>query len=213
MTVRYPYPVFILILGLFPGSQVVAAPIHDAVSSGNVDAVYALMGPELDIDERTSNGMTATQLAVNNENLEILKILIDNGVDVNASSTRLKIAPLHIAARRGHVEMVNLLLASGADVNQPDHEGASALHFAVRSGNNEIAELLIINGAEVNARDNEEYTPLHNAAWNGHLQSVELLVDKGADINLASYDGRTAYHCARKNPEVASFLGQLGAVK
>ena len=109
--------------------------------------------------------------------------------------------------------MVSLLLASGADVKQPDHEGASALHYAVRRGNNEIAELLINNGAEVNARDVEDYTPLHNAAWNGHLESVELLVDKGADINLATYDGRTAYSCARNSPEVASFLERLGAVK
>lgn len=213
MTIRYRYPVFMLMLGLSFGSQVTAAPIHDAVSSGDVNRVYALIGPDLAIDEKDFGGMTAIQMAVRDENLEIMKILIDNGADVNIGSTRLKFTPLQIAARRGNVEMVTLLIASGADVNLPDHEGASALHFAVRSGENEAVDLLITNGAEVNAIDYEEYTPLHNAAWNGHLETVELLVSKGADINLTSYDGHTVYSCAEKNPEVADFLERLGAVK
>jgi len=215
MTIRYQYPVYILVLGLSFGSQVTAAPIHDAVSSGDVDRVYALISPDLEINEKTFGGMTAIQLAVRDDNLEIMKVLIDNGADVNVGVTRLKITPLQIAARRGNVEMANLLIASGAKVNQPDHEGASALHFAVRSGKNDIAELLISNGAEVNSKDNEEYTPLHNAAWNGHLETVELLVNNGADINLTTYDGRTAYSCAvnSKKTEVAEFLERLGTVQ
>ncbi|MCP4334372.1 MAG: hypothetical protein GY785_17075 [Gammaproteobacteria bacterium] len=215
MTIRYQYPVFILILGLPFGSQLTAAPLHDAVSTGDVDRVYALISPDLEINEKTFGGMTAIQLAVRDDNLEIMKLLIDNGADVNVGVTRLKIAPLQIAARNGNVGMANLLIVSGANVNQPDHEGASALHFAVRGGKNDIAELLISNGAEVNAKDNEEYTPLHNAAWNGHLETVELLVNNGADINLTTYDGRTAYSCAvnSKKTEVAEFLERLGTVQ
>ena len=215
MAVRYQYLVFVLILGLSFGSQVTAAPIHDAVSSGDINRVYALINPELAINEKDIGGMTAIQLAVRDDNLEIIKLLIDSGADVNIGSTRLKFAPLHIAARRGDAEMVDLLIANGAEVNLPDHEGGSALHFAVRAGENEIAELLIAHGAEVNVKDSEDYTPLHNAAWNGHLDTVELLVSNGADINLTTYDGHTAYSCAidGKNPEVADFLAKLGAMQ
>jgi ankyrin repeat protein len=215
MTVRYRYPVFILILGLTFASQVTAAPIHDAVASGDINRVYALISPELEINEMDASGMTAIQLAVRDDNFEIIKLLVDSGADVNIGSTRFKFTPLHIAARRGDAALVNLLLANSVDVNRLNHEGTSALHYAVRAGKNEIAALLIANGAEVDIKDFEDYTPLHNAAWNGHLETVELLVSNGADINLASYDGRTAYRCAvaGKSSEVADFLEKLGAVQ
>jgi ankyrin repeat protein len=219
MTVRYRYPVAILILdlilGLSFGSQVTAAPIHDAVSSGDINRVLALIGPELAINEKNFGDMTAIQMAVRDDSPDIVKLLINSGADVNIGSTRLKFTPLHIAARKGDAELVNLLIDSGSVVNLPNHEGTSALHYAVRAGKNEIVELLIANGAEINIKDFEDYTPLHNAAWNGHLETVELLVSNGADINLATYDGHTAYRCAidGKNSDVADFLEKLGAVQ
>ena len=215
MTVRYRYPVFILILGLSFGSQVTAAPIHDAVSSGDINQVYALISPELAIDAKDASDMTAIQLPIRDDNPDIVKLLINSGADVNIGSTRLKFTPLQIAARKGDAELVNLLIDSGAVVNLPNHEGTSALHYAARSGKNETVELLIANGAEVNIKDSEDFTPLHNAAWNGHLETVELLVSNGADFNLATYDGHTAYRCAidGKNPDVADFLEKLGAAQ
>jgi len=215
MAVRNRYPVFILILVLSFGSQVTAAPIHDAVSSGDINRVYALISPELAINEKDIGDMTAIQLAISEENPGIVKLLINSGADVNIGSTRLKFTPLQIAARKGDAELVNLLIDSGAVVNLPNHEGTSALHYAARSGKNETVELLIANGAEVNIKDSEDFTPLHNAAWNGHLETVELLVSNGADFNLATYDGHTAYRCAidGNNPDVADFLEKLGAAQ
>ena len=127
MTVRYRYPVAILILGLSFGSQVTAAPIHDAVSSGDINRVLALIGPELAINEKNFGDMTAIQMAVRDDSPDIVKLLINSGADVNIGSTRLKFTPLHIAARKGDAELVNLLIDSGAVVNLPNHEGTSRI--------------------------------------------------------------------------------------
>jgi ankyrin repeat protein len=214
MTVGTRYPILIFLFGLVFVSGIAAAPLHQAVLSGDVAQFHALVTPE-NINEKDDSGMTAIQLAVRESNIEIMKILIVNGADVNIAVTRAKFTPLHIAAYGNKAEMANLLITNGADVNQLNKDGATPLHFAVRRGNTEIAALLIANGADVNATDFEDYTPLHNAAWNGHLGVVEMLVNNGADINLASYDGRTPYRCAinGKKPEVAAFLEKLGALK
>lgn len=212
MTVETHYPILIFLFSLGFASSIAAAPLHQAVLSGDTAQVHALITPEK-INEKDDNGMTAIQLAIRESNVEIIKILISNDADVNIAVTRAKLTPLHVAAFGNNAEVANLLVTNGADVNQLDKDGASPLHFAVRRGNTEIAALLIANGADVNATDFEDYTPLHNASWNGHLETVELLVSKGANINLPSYAGVTALHCARKHPEVKDFLEKSGAVK
>jgi ankyrin repeat protein len=201
-----------VLAGMVLGSSAVAAPLHEAVTSGDPAQVYALITPDLDINAMDYHGMTAIQLAVRDDNLEIMEILISNGADVNIAVTHRKYTPLHIAAYGKKIEIATLLINNGADVNQLDKDGATALHLAVRRGSDEMVNLLIARGADVNSQDFEDYTPLHNAAWNGHLGIVKMLVNQGADINLASYDGNTPLSCTKKHPEVRKFLEISGAL-
>ena len=64
--------------------------------------------------------------------------------------------PLHFQAYRGHREVAELLIASGADVNARDEEGSPALVYALSNGHTGIAELLIAKGADVNAKQKME---------------------------------------------------------
>jgi ankyrin repeat protein len=64
--------------------------------------------------------------------------------------------PLPFAAGNGHKEIVELLIAEGADVNVKDNNGWTPLHTATK----EIAELLIAKGVDVNAKDDFGRTPL-----------------------------------------------------
>jgi len=102
--------------------------------------------------------------------------------------------PLHRAARHGHKESVELLIANGADVNVKDKWGRTPLHFAAAHGHKELVELLIANGADVNAKESEVgHTPLFFAGLN---DVAEMLIARGADVNAKDKRGDTPLHRA-----------------
>jgi len=104
--------------------------------------------------------------------------------------------PLHSAARQGHREIVELLIANGSDVNSRDSSGKSSLHDAALGGHKEIVELLIIKGADLNTESGYYGAPLHVAAGLGHEEVVELLIANGANLNVKDGFGRTPLDAA-----------------
>ncbi len=117
-------------------------------------------GPSVDIHEAARTG-----------NIEAVKQHLDAETDVDVRSFIAKETPLHEAAASGHKEIVELLIAKGADVNAtPLHKelNSTPLDYAASSGHKEIAELLIAAGADVNANNLNGWTPLDYAASNGH---------------------------------------------
>ncbi len=118
--------------------------------------------------------------------------------DVNAKD-KLGRTPLRIAAYWGHKEIVELLIAKGAEVNAKDDAGDTALLNAAFCGHKEIVELLIAKGADINAmRFNGQFneTALHLAAatltaTTGHKAVIEILIAKGADVNSKTAIGST----------------------
>ena len=89
--------------------------------------------------------------------------------------------PLHWAANRGHLDIVQALLKARADVNAKDEYGMTPLHLAAIRGHLGIIQALLKAGADVNAKDEDEYTPLHLAAARGHLDIVQALIEARAD--------------------------------
>mmetsp|Transcript_16830 Transcript_16830/g.51043 ORF Transcript_16830/g.51043 Transcript_16830/m.51043 type:complete len:182 (+) Transcript_16830:338-883(+) len=67
------------------------------------------------------------------------RLLQDYGADVNQTKTHNNTAPLYIACLKSHLQVVRLLLESGAEVNQADDRGATALGMACFQGYNDIA--------------------------------------------------------------------------
>jgi len=88
---------------------------------------------------------------------------------------------LHRAAKSGDVELVQSLIAGGANINAQDKNNWAPLHYAVKKGHKKIADLLLANGADVNVKTDEGITPLH--LTNSSKEIAELLVSKGADLN------------------------------
>ena len=119
--------------------------------------------------------------AVGTGNIEAVKKHLAAGTDVNANDGGW--TPLWYAADEGHKEIVELLIAKGADVNAKNKGDVTPLYGAARSGRKEVAELLIAKGADVNARDDAGRIPLHSAIGGDHKEIVELLIAKGADVN------------------------------
>ena len=111
--------------------------------------------------------------AAKNGDLAGVQAELDKGVDVNASGNGQ--SPLHLAAIMGHVEVTELLIASGADLEGTDKYGNTPLHYAAHHGRKETAKLLITKGADVNVKRDNGKTPLDNAK---HYPEVADLIRK-----------------------------------
>jgi len=150
--------------------------------------------------------------AIRDGDIEKVRTLIANGVDVNARDnygntpmTRL-IDILFMEPQNEHVEILKLLVANGANVREKGDFDATALHWAASEAHKDLAELLIAKGTEINARDMEDQTPLHMASFEGNLDIAKLLIAKGADINSQDNFRRTPLHRA-------AFFGHKDIVK
>ncbi len=125
--------------------------------------------------------------------------------------------PLGLAAFFGHRDIVDVLLAHGADVNAVSRNatGYTALTGAVAHGHREIAAALLAAGANVNHRYVQGYSPLHEAAANNDPQMVKLLLDHGGDPNARMDDCRTPLALAleKGHEHVAGLLRQHGATE
>ena len=100
---------------------------------------------------------------------------LDKGVDANTKGGDAGVPPLLWAALMGHVEVAELLIANGADVDGTDKYGNTPLHYAAHHGRKETTKLLITKGADVNVKRDNGKTPLDNAK---HYPEVVDLIRK-----------------------------------
>jgi len=119
---------------------------------------------------------------------------------------------LYWASGCGDEELVNFLLAQGANVNEGQGPFRwTPLFKAAQYNHPEIAKKLIAHGAEVNYTDIEGDTPLHLAAFYDAKHTAEVLTQGGAKIHKANAFRKTplaiAISCKRKN--MARFLLEL----
>jgi ankyrin repeat protein len=134
--------------------------IFEAAATGRVERVRNLLKSNPDLAKAYSpDGWTALHL--NFGYLEIVKVLLDSGADINAvSKNGFSATPLQGAAAFKKIDLAQLLIARGADVNCRGEEGGSPLHEVAGNGELEFAKLLLDHGANVNAKDDHGKTPL-----------------------------------------------------
>jgi len=157
----------------------------DACKNGNLETVKKLTestfsSKGVDVNVKDSLGRTALAWASHNGYTEIVKILIEKGVNVNEPSGSKKARALLLAALNGDFLTTKLLIESGANVNDSDIEGVTAIGAAANNGHKSIVELLIKNNANINVRDMNGVTPIEVASSCGYYEIVELLRSYGA---------------------------------
>jgi ankyrin repeat protein len=103
----------------------------------------------------------------------------------------LSSSPLVDAVKQGDVAATRALIKGGANVRQPEGDGATALHWAVHRDSPELVKMLLDAGASAGAANDLGVTPLQLAAANGNLTTIKLLLDKHPDVNAAAASGVT----------------------
>ncbi|KAK1170189.1 hypothetical protein AOXY_G6981 [Acipenser oxyrinchus oxyrinchus] len=123
--------------------------------------------------------------------------LINKGAKV--AVTKYGRTPLHLAAYKGHTEVVRILLKADCDLDIQDDSEQTALHRAAVVGNTDVISALLQEGCALDRQDKDGNTALHELSWHGFSQSVKLLVKAGANIQAKNKAGNTALHLACQN--------------
>jgi hypothetical protein len=131
------------------------------------------------------NGMTPLHEAASNYNVEIVRLLLQNGADVNAKSKGGYI-PLHYAVIDGRTDIfdiLHLLVENGADLEAQSSNGGRALHSAAYHGHLPfIQELISTYHVDINARTNDGDTALTLARINNRIKTAAFLEISGGIV-------------------------------
>ncbi|XP_039651277.1 uveal autoantigen with coiled-coil domains and ankyrin repeats isoform X2 [Perca fluviatilis] len=135
------------------------------------------------------------------------KGIIPTKLDVEGRSA------FHLAATRGHLDCLNLILGHSVDVTASDATGKSALHLASRNGHSLCVQKLLQHNSPVGNVDLQGRTALHDAVMAGCSSSVKLLCDSGASVNTTDFDGKTPLVLATQmcHPRICELLLERGA--
>ncbi|MBR4824306.1 MAG: ankyrin repeat domain-containing protein [Spirochaetaceae bacterium] len=123
------------------------------IAKGNQDTCKLFLQAGMDVNDVDSAGTPMLCNAARAEHKEIVQLLLDNGANVNAISKDRGYSPLMDAIWRENVEIAEIFIKAGADLNLISNDGQSPLILAVGNGNEKICELLAKNGADGKMKD------------------------------------------------------------
>lgn len=189
--------------------------LHWAVERNCAPGLAMLLTAGANPNQRDGDWTPLSAAAVSG-NAGIVKMLLEEGADVEVRSGMQQSFPLATAALNNKAEVAKLLIDHGALVTDRDRVGSTALHAGAVYP--DIVRELAGAGADVNARDNAGFTPIMFAHtdWrapggsNG-AQSIEILHAHGADVNARAADGETALMLAAYDRDAAAIEALLKA--
>eukprot|EP00733_Pompholyxophrys_punicea_P000858 Pompholyxophrys_punicea_v1_NODE_330_length_2237_cov_5.916132.p1 type:complete len:252 gc:universal NODE_330_length_2237_cov_5.916132:1541-786(-) len=203
-------------------------PLHIAARDGDLNRAQHLFADNnLDINVRDNIGWTPLHHASFHGHAEMVELLLSQkDIAVDAEDNE-NMTPLHEAARcerwhsiedgYGHVEIVKLLLAKGANPNAQNDNGSTPLHFVSYGLGTEqkidIVEMgkeLLAKINDVNTTNIDGETPLHITARSGCLRLAKLLLNHDADFKGLNNAKETPVDLAKNNhhPQIASFISR-----
>lgn len=187
-----------------------------AIMNDNWDLTKYLIDtqPERVNESDNPDGYFPLYDAVLKNNLEIIKLLLAKGADIN-KRTKSGYSSLELAVRHENIEIAEFLIKNGIDVNTVEEDfGHSPLYKAAITNNDlHMVKLLVENGANINQKDKYGESILYEATAYENIEIVKFLVDNGVDVNIQNNDGCTALHNAiySERMDIAKILVDAGA--
>jgi ankyrin repeat protein len=199
-------------------------PLFAALAGRHFQTVELLRHNGANVNFRRDDGETPLVSAAWYGDLEVVRLLLDYKVDVNARALDNWTA-IYCVSNGPHSgfpvtphygpqllpDVARLLLEHGADVNARVDNGMTPLHIA--ADNEEVVGVLLEHDANVGAEDNRGRTPFHVAAESGKVEVVRVLLEHGANVGAEDHRGRTPFHVAAEygRVEVVRVLLEHGA--
>ncbi|WP_320035318.1 ankyrin repeat domain-containing protein [Halarcobacter sp.] len=151
------------------------------------------------INDPRADGKTIIFDAVIENNLELIKVLVNAGADLNIIDNDNN-TPLSYMVDKGleitnqkekdsFLERLVFILKYRVDVNTIDNDGRTVIHKAVLANNIDVVEKLLTKKVDLNIKDKQGRTALHHTQWKGNYKIARLLISAGADINEPDYAG------------------------
>jgi ankyrin repeat protein len=180
------------------GSNILRHPIRFSYSK-MLDLMIELNKKTIGIDLiniRDSQGAIPLHYAIFYNNIYALKVLLENGGDVEYANKNGSNA-LHLSIYKRNIEMIKMILAYTKNINSRTTAGLTSLHFAVRHDLIEIVKILLARGADPNLTEyDNKFNPLFMAVIENKFEISKLLIDAGTDINHQDWNCRTVAHYA-----------------
>jgi ankyrin repeat protein len=201
--------------GLDPNSRLPdgSLPLAWAVEMQDAISVRLLLtnGATPNDDEENSNAFQPLIIACLYGNAEILDLLLENRVDVNAMWAG-DIPALSICAGNAPQRVVEQMIKAGADPRQVDSRGQTPLMWAALNGRVENINLLVRLGADANRQTLEGFTPVFFAVKSRRLKAAEAIIEGGGDLDYALPDGTSIVQLAmyQQNYDFAAFMVRRG---
>ncbi|CAO3674717.1 unnamed protein product [Umbelopsis ramanniana] len=186
---------------------------------GDCEIADILLRQGVDVNAKDRDGRTALHYCSGHDSLDLANLLIDFGIDIDATSFEYGYRPtaLQLAIKCRNLELISLLVRHRADVNARDN-GKTVLHMAVQKNLTAGCALLIESGANVNSRDSQGLTPLVTALENRNTSLVRLLLEHNASVDpytleyiISSYELENDYNMRRRFLDIVNLLVKPGA--
>ncbi|XP_035409499.1 ankyrin repeat and death domain-containing protein 1B [Cygnus atratus] len=174
--------------------------IHLAAWTGNLDVMRKLVKAGVDQKAKNEEGMNALHFAAQNNSVKIVDYFLQDLhlTDLNKPDGKGR-KPFLLASEKGHVDMINNLIALKLFTSEKDQEGNTALHLAAKNGHSEVVEILLKQWEEINDLNQNGETPFYLSVEGGHEKCAELLLEAGSDINILTHNNSGALQIAVQN--------------
>ncbi|ORX64355.1 ankyrin, partial [Anaeromyces robustus] len=181
-----------------------------ACINGNLEEVKKIIENDSHSLEEIIDGWSLLHIAVINNKLEIIKLLLDYGkMNINIKNPKNGYTPIYLACQMGYKMILEELIKHQADINSITNDGYTPIEIACSNDYCNIVECLLNEGANKTINTEKEYKLLHIAVENNNISLVKLLLKNNQiNINIKDSSNWTALHIASRDNyyDIAQYL-------
>jgi ankyrin repeat protein len=165
---------------------------HICIQYNRINFFIDLLSNNSELFINTSNNESLLQYAILFDKYDFIPYILKKKINVNNQDITNGLCALHQIVMKNKIDIVQMLINYGANINIQDYYGNTAIHYSISEENVEILRLLLQYNPNLNLIDIDGNTPLHLYLKNSYLEKeiLQLLITK-SDLNIQNNSGLT----------------------